>query len=152
MTVRATVARAITPYGVVAVHDAARPLVAPGAIGRCVEEAAASGAATLAHRVVETVKRDDGAGGVGEAVERDGLWAMETPQAFSRELLERAYGLVRERGEAVTDEVSAVRALGERVVLLENDGPNLKVTVPGDLAVVVALLAERRRSEVGTSD
>lgn len=122
--------------GVVAVHDAARPLVTAGAIGRCVVAAAESGAAVLAHRVVETVKRDDGDGCVGQAVERDGLWAMETPQAFRRELLVRAYELVRARGEVVTDEVSALQALGEKVVLLENLEPNLKVTVEGDLEML----------------
>ena len=68
---------------------------------------------------------------------------METPQAFRRPLLERAYREVRQRGEAVSDETSAVRVLGERVVLLENREPNPKVTVPGDLAVVAALLGER---------
>ena len=127
----------------VAVHDAARPLVTPSAISRCVAVAASHGAAALAHRVADTLKRGNAAGEVSAAVPREDLWAMETPQIFSVALLREAYAGILSRGELVTDEVSAVTALGRVVKLVENPEPNLKITVPGDLAVAAAILRAR---------
>jgi len=124
----------------VAVHDAARPLVSASAISRCAAVAAAHGAASLAHRVADTLKRGNAAAEVIGAVSRDDLWAMETPQIFSLALLREAYAGVLARGEVVTDEVSAVTSLGAAVKLVENTEPNLKITVPGDLALAEALL------------
>jgi 2-C-methyl-D-erythritol 4-phosphate cytidylyltransferase len=128
----------------VAVHDAARPLVTPAAIALCLQAAHRHGAAVLAHRVTETLKRVAADGKVAEAVERDGLWAMETPQAFARHLLVEAYQRVHQLGMAVTDEASALHEVGAPVWVVENHQPNLKVTVPGDLAVAAAVLAARR--------
>ena len=127
----------------VAVHDGARPLVTPAAIGRCVAAAAEGGAATLAHRVTDTLKRGNVRGEVVAAVSREDLWAMETPQIFTLSLLREAYASLLARGGLVTDEVSAVTAIGGAVRLVENIEPNLKITVPGDLAVAAAILRSR---------
>lgn len=124
----------------VAVHDGARPLITPAAITRCAEVAMETGAASLAHRVADTLKRADAAGDVSGAVSREDLWAMETPQIFNVELLSRAYAELMQQGALVTDEVSAIEALGEKVRLVENREPNLKITVPGDLLVAEAVL------------
>lgn len=140
LSVHAGLERVGADCDLVAVHDAARPLVTPAAISRCVAVAAAHGAATLAHRVTDTLKRGNTAGEVIDAVSREDLWAMETPQIFSANLLREAYAGVLARGEIVTDEVSAVTALGRVVKLVENTDPNLKITVPGDLAVAEAIL------------
>lgn len=129
--------------GLVAVHDAARPLVTAAAISRCVAVAAEHGAATLAHRIADTVKRGNASLEVVGAVARDDLWAMETPQIFSVVLLREAYAAVLQRGEIVTDEVSAVMGIGHLVKLVENGEPNLKITVPGDLVVAEAILRGR---------
>lgn len=129
--------------GLVAVHDGARPLVTPGAIERCARVAREHGAAALAHRVADTLKRADAEGIVRGAVDREGLWAMETPQVFRTELLRAAYRRVLEAGEAVTDEVSAVQARGTEVRLVENREPNPKITVPGDLLVAEGILRSR---------
>ena len=127
----------------VAVHDGARPLVTPAAIARCVEAAKSSGAASLAHRVSDTLKRATQQGQVSESVSRENLWAMETPQVFDFALLRRAYEKVLDAGEIVTDEVSAVQSLGEAVTLVENDSPNPKITVPADIVLAEAILANR---------
>lgn len=127
----------------VAVHDAARPLVTTAAIRRCIAVAAEEGAATLAHRVADTLKRGDANGRVSESVSRDQLWAMETPQIFRLPLLRAAYAAILAKGELVTDEVSAVMAIGHPVRLVENMDPNLKITVPGDLDVAGAILRGR---------
>lgn len=127
----------------VAVHDGARPLVSANAISRCATVAAVSGAAALARRVVDTLKRSNAEGEVTGAVSRDDLWAMETPQIFSVLLLREAYAAVLQRGEVVTDEVSAVTGIGHTVRLVENTEPNLKITVPGDLLIAEAFLRRK---------
>ncbi len=128
----------------IAVHDGARPLITPDAISQCAEIAREKGAATLAHRVVETLKRAAPGGTIAaESVSRTDLWAMETPQIFQREILLAAYQRILAAGELVTDEVSAVQAITTEVRFVENHQPNLKITVAADLDVARALLAAR---------
>ncbi len=126
----------------VAVHDAARPLVTPLAISRCAKAATKTGGATLAHRVADTLKRADARLEVCESVSREDLWAMETPQIFRADWLREAYRFVFDSCGLVTDEVSALEAIGRPVQLVENEEPNFKITVPADLAVAEALLAK----------
>ncbi|MBX3743316.1 MAG: 2-C-methyl-D-erythritol 4-phosphate cytidylyltransferase [Akkermansiaceae bacterium] len=124
----------------VAVHDGARPLVHPDDIARCVAEAAAHRAATLARRVTETLKRSDDEAFCTGAVSRENLWFMETPQVFSADLLRQAYAKVSVENLTITDEVSAAEALGVKVKFVESGHPNLKVTTPADLGLAEALI------------
>jgi 2-C-methyl-D-erythritol 4-phosphate cytidylyltransferase len=127
----------------VAVHDGARPMVHPGDIDRCVAAAIECRAAALARRATETMKRSDAQDFCLETVSRENLWCMETPQVFERALLLEAYAAVSTGGLHVTDEVSAVQALGVRVKFIESRHPNLKITTPADLALATALLKTR---------
>lgn len=124
----------------VAVHDGARPLVAAADIDRCVAAAAVHRAAALGRRVTETLKRSDAADFSAEAVSREQLWFMETPQVCETALLRQACAAVAEQRLAVTDEVSALEAIGLRVKLVESRSPNLKITTPADLALAEAIL------------
>lgn len=124
----------------VAVHDGARPLVSPEDIDRCVAAAMKHRAAALARRATETMKRSDAEDFSAEAVSRENLWCMETPQVFEIPLLREAYAAVKERGLIVTDEVSAVQAIGVKAKFIESRHPNLKITTPADLALTEALL------------
>jgi 2-C-methyl-D-erythritol 4-phosphate cytidylyltransferase len=124
----------------VAVHDGARPLVSPADIDRCVAAALEFRAAALARRVTETLKRSDAADFSAGAVSRENLWFMETPQVFEIPLLLEAYEAVAAQGLAVTDEVSAMEAIGVQVKFVESIHPNLKITTPADLALAEALL------------
>lgn len=117
----------------VAVHDGARPLIDSSSISRCLSSAAEHGAAALARRVTETIKRADSAGFARNSVDRQNLWYMETPQCFRLNVLRRAYRHVIERGLVVTDEVSALESIGVSTFLLESTRPNVKITVPLDL-------------------
>ncbi len=127
--------------GLVAVHDGARPLIRPEQIARCVAAADEHGAAVCARPLTETIKRVDAAGQVTEALDREGVWVMETPQVFRVELLRRAYEAVLAAGLLVTDEVSAVRHLGEPVRVVENAWPNPKITFAGDLELAGRLIS-----------
>lgn len=129
--------------GYVAVHDAARPLVSPEQITRVLEFARQHGAASLAEPVTDTLKRADAKQFVSAGVDRDGLYAMQTPQIFSRDLLLEAYANVGAKQIDVTDEVSAVEQLGAKVFLVPNDQFNLKITFPRDLVLAQSFLSRR---------
>lgn len=124
----------------VAVHDGARPLITPTDIDLCIAAALQYRAAALARRVTETVKRSDETDFSAGAISRENLWFMETPQVFEIPLLLKAYQAVATQGLAVTDEVSAMEAIGVQVKFIESIQPNLKITTPADLALAEALL------------
>ena len=125
---------------VIAVHDGARPLVSDGDLLRTVQQAQATGAAVLAHPVVDTLKRSDDGRQVTGHVDRSQLWAMETPQAFRADWLREAYARVAQTGLAPTDEVSAMQELGHPVTLVAATAFNPKITHPADLELVKKLL------------
>jgi 2-C-methyl-D-erythritol 4-phosphate cytidylyltransferase len=127
----------------VAVHDAARPLVTPEQIERVFSCACEHGAAALAEPVTDTIKRADENRVVTGGVPRENLYAMQTPQIFEKNLLERAYAAIATDKLSITDEVSAVEHLGEKVVLVPNDEWNVKITYPRDLLLAQAAMARR---------
>jgi 2-C-methyl-D-erythritol 4-phosphate cytidylyltransferase len=122
------------------IHDCARPLIRPEQLVALHKLVKRRQAVVLAHRVTDTVK-ERRANGRLRTIDRSRLWGMETPQVFSRILVERAYARVAARGLHVTDDAAAVEVLGRPVALLENTYPNLKLTTPADLALLEFLLA-----------
>jgi 2-C-methyl-D-erythritol 4-phosphate cytidylyltransferase len=128
----------------VAVHDAARPFTTPEQIGRVFNLACEHGAAALAEPITDTLKRADGNRFVSGAVDRERLYAMQTPQIFSRDLLVKAYDAVAANKLSITDEVSAVEHLGAKVLLVPNDQFNLKITFPCDLLLAESFLSQRQ--------
>lgn len=126
----------------VAIHDAARPLITPDLITRCLEIAAKEGASALASTVTDTLHRIDASGFAAGTVDRTTLRAMQTPQVFCaaeiRDLLATVSG-------NPTDEVSVAVAAGKKVSLVEHHEPNLKVTWPHDVVMAEALLRGRER-------
>ena len=135
----------------VAVHDAARPLVSPAEIEQVYVAARSHGAASLAAPVTDTLKRATADRLVCGSVDREGLYAMQTPQVFSRELLLEAYRFVFTHNLIITDEISAVEKLGRNALLVPNDELNLKVTFPSDLALAELVLAQRNAAPPATS-
>ena len=130
--------------GFVTVHDGARPLVTTGMIEQSFQKAREMGAACVAQPVTDTLKRADAAQHLAGPVDREGLWAMETPQTFALDLLRRAYENVMARNLIVTDETSAVELLGEPVALVPAEDWNFKITYPRDLALATFALNSRR--------
>ena len=119
------------------IHDCARPLIRPEQLVALHKIVQIEGAVVLAHRVTDTIKevRDPSSGPL-RTLDRSRLWAMETPQVFSRELIVRAYARASERGLSLTDDAAAVELLKQPVALLENAHPNPKLTTPADLAYI----------------
>ncbi len=130
----------------VAVHDAARPLITPEQIERVFQQCANHGAAALAEPINDTLKRADSDLLVSGSVDRDQLYAMQTPQIFERQLLEDAYRAVCAENIFVTDEVSAVERMGRKVVLVVNGDFNFKITYPRDLPLADFVLKQRMDS------
>ena len=149
----------------VAVHDAARPLVTPAQIERLFQQCQIHGAAALAEPINDTLKRADLAAVaasakaaaapfdsrsgqvllVTESVDRQEVYAMQTPQMFERALIDEAYRAVYAENILVTDEVSAVERLGREVALVLNDDFNFKVTYPRDLPLAEFVLIQRTK-------
>lgn len=122
----------------VAVHDAARPLVAGKWIDDVFEAAMTFGAAIPAVRVSNTLKLEREDGTIETTVSRDGLWAAQTPQVVRRDLLIEAYA---GRGDLVaTDEAQLVEQLGQPVKLVPCSPMNIKITTSDDLEMARTLL------------
>ena len=123
----------------VVVHDAARPLASSALVQAVVAAAARADGAVAALPVDETLKRVV-EGGVDTTIERAGLWATQTPQAFDTEKLRSAHERARARGLGATDDAQLIEQMGGTIVIVEGERSNLKLTRPGDFAVAEALL------------
>jgi 2-C-methyl-D-erythritol 4-phosphate cytidylyltransferase len=129
---------------IVVVHDAARPLVTPKLINAVVDRLSSddeAAAVIAAAPVTDTIKRASG-DHVEETLDRGGLWAVQTPQAFRAEALREALSDPESLPDA-TDDAMLVERRGGRVLIHESSPENLKVTTPLDLRVAELLLRER---------
>ncbi len=123
----------------IAIHDAARPLVSQADILATIAAAQEHRAASLARRVTETLKRTDESDFTAEPVPRENLWFIETPQIFQTTLIKKAYAHVLEKNIPVTDETSALGAIGIQTKLVPSTSPNPKITTPADLVGAIRL-------------
>jgi len=133
---------AIETAGIVAVHDAVRPLVRPEEIDLVVTVAAETGAAILAAPVRDTIKRIDGRQ-ISDTLPRTALRRALTPQCFRFEILKRALAQLDDleaAGVDLTDDSLLVEQLGIAVAVVEGSARNIKITTPEDLVVAEALL------------
>ena len=131
--------------GWILVHDGVRPCITPALVTRVVAAAREHEAAIAALPMGETLKR--GADGwVKDTVDREGLWAIQTPQAFRADLLREAHRRAAAEGILGTDEAALVERLGVPVRLVPGLPGNVKITRPDDLPLARALLRAGRRS------
>jgi 2-C-methyl-D-erythritol 4-phosphate cytidylyltransferase len=114
------------------VHDAVRPFLTRALIDALIAAAERGGAAVCALPVAETVKRvRDGL--VEGTIDREGLWAVQTPQAFRAEVLREAHDKARRDGFVGTDEAMLVERLGHPVRVVPGLAQNVKITTADDL-------------------
>ncbi len=132
--------------GLVIVHDGVRPLASCSLMEKVVEAARVSGAAVAALPVRETLKevRD---GRVVRTVEREGLWSIQTPQAFDIVLLREAHAKTPADLDA-PDDAAMVELLGHTITIVEGEAANIKVTRPEDLRFAESLLGEKGIGQV----
>lgn len=127
---------------VVLVHDAARPFLPASVVRALLEAVYEREAATAALPMSDTLvsqQADSAPPQWGEGVPREGLWAVQTPQAFRRDLLLRAHEAAQQSGHHATDDAGLVARLGHPVKLVSGDARLFKVTTPSDLALARAL-------------
>jgi 2-C-methyl-D-erythritol 4-phosphate cytidylyltransferase len=125
---------------IVAVHDGARPCVTPALIEETILSAKRQGTGVAAVKVTDTIKEVDRGSLVVRTVDRSKLWAVQTPQTFRVDWLNKAYAHAKKMKLTVTDEASAVEASGEPVHLVPAPGTNIKITTPADLALASMIL------------
>ena len=150
-SVRKGMEAARSGFDVTVVHDGARPMVTSEIIERCVRSAVEHGGAVAAVPVKNTIKEVVG-GRVERTVAREGLYAVQTPQAFRSGLLEDAHRRADEEGFLGTDESSLVERVIDKsgdkgdaeVVVVEGSYENIKVTTEEDLVVAELFLGRRR--------
>lgn len=125
----------------VIVHDVARPLATTELFDRVLEALEGADGVVPAVPVVDTVKRVyDGV--ITETLRRDSLVAVQTPQAFRTEALERAHAAARREGVEATDDSALLERIGARVITVEGDPRNIKITRREDLHLAALLYAE----------
>lgn len=122
------------------VHDAARPLVTPELVRRCIDGLDGVDGAIAAARVTDTVKEAAEDGRVTRTLDRSVLWAIQTPQVFRADVLRRALDVKDDVLAAATDDASLVEAAGGTVRVVEASPENFKVTTAADLARAELLL------------
>ena len=130
----------------VLVHDAARPLLTAAlaeAVIAALRADPSADAAIAAVPVTDTIKRVQDGGAVAETLERDGLWAVQTPQVFRRGPLEEALTAGAEVRAAATDDAWLLERRGGKVIVVRSSAENLKVTTPLDLRLAELLLGRR---------
>lgn len=145
-SVRAGLAAVPAAAEVVVVHDAARPLASP-ALFRRVVSAVVDGAAAAVPGVpvADTLKRVDEAGAVAATVDRTALVGVQTPQAFRADALRAAH----DSGDEATDDAALVEAAGGRVVVVDGEVANRKITEPDDLVLARRLVGGGLRTGHG---
>jgi 2-C-methyl-D-erythritol 4-phosphate cytidylyltransferase len=136
-SVAAGIAALPSGIGVVLVHDAARCLTPADVFERVIAAVRqGAGAVVPGVPVIDTIKQVDDSGWVIGTPDRSGLRAIQTPQGFRRDLLERAHAA----SSAATDDAALVERLGEKVLVVDGDPRALKITGPADLEAAGRIL------------
>jgi 2-C-methyl-D-erythritol 4-phosphate cytidylyltransferase len=125
---------------IVAIHDGARPCVTPELISATIRSAREHGTGVAAVKITDTVKEVEKGVLIAKTVDRTKLWAVQTPQAFQRELIVKAMAHVKKSKRVVTDESSAVELVAKNIRLVTSTSANIKITSPDDLVLAAALM------------
>lgn len=125
---------------IIVVHDAARPLASAAMIERVIAEARRGHGAIAALPVVDTLKEVDEDGNIVRTIDRARLWRAQTPQAFPRDVLERAYVEARRRHLLATDDAALCEMLGIPVVIVRGSERAMKITNEADFTRAESLL------------
>jgi 2-C-methyl-D-erythritol 4-phosphate cytidylyltransferase len=126
-------------------------LITPREIERVFSAARKHGAAVLAAPITDTLKFADANQVVSGSIDRQNVFAMQTPQIFRRASLLEAYERIRSNSLIVTDEVSAIEHAGGSIVIVPAQDHNLKITYASDLPLAEFILEQRSSSSQAES-
>ncbi len=127
-----------------AIHDGARALITPLEIMKVMEDAFVYGASALAVPVKDTVKVVGKDGLITATPDRSTLWAVQTPQVFSREIYQEAMAAAEKSGADYTDDCQMVERIGRAVHICQGAYSNIKLTTKEDLPTAEAILKARK--------
>lgn len=127
----------------VAIHDAARPLVTKELISSAVIEAKVSKAAVVGIPSKDTVKTVNADNFVMETLERGSIWLVQTPQVFSFSLVKQAHERAKKINYKATDDSKLVERMGISVKMVMGSAENIKITTKEDLDMAEAILKGR---------
>lgn len=130
---------AITENGLVAIHDGVRPFVSIKTISRCFLTAKEKGSAIPCIEIVDSIRFVDKNG--NNSVPRSSFCLIQTPQVFQLELIHKAYK--QDYSSIFTDDASVVEALGKKLILVDGNRENIKITTPFDLEFAEFLLSKQ---------
>lgn len=136
---------------IVAIHDGARPFVTCEIVQASIEAARAGGAAVAAVPVVNTIKSSPDGVFIHSTLDREKLYAIQTPQTFTRDLIEKAYGKAYIDNYFASDDAALVERLGLPVKLVQGSYENIKITTPSDIAVAEVIIRGRKGDIKGMS-
>lgn len=135
---------------IVAIHDGARPFVTSAIIEQAIEEAKQSGAVVVGVPIKDTVKKIQDPRSkirtnveIIETINRDNLWAAQTPQVFKKEIIEKAYQ--KNCQAKVTDDAMMVEKMGNPVKMVMGSYKNIKITTPDDLIIAEGIINKGER-------
>lgn len=123
----------------IAVHDAARPLVNPEYIRQCIKDASVFGGAVLGVPVKDTIKNVEG-GIITDTPDRSRLYITQTPQIFKKKHYFEGVNFAQEHDLDFTDDCQLVEAVGIKVNMTMSDYKNIKITTPEDMAIAEAIM------------
>jgi 2-C-methyl-D-erythritol 4-phosphate cytidylyltransferase len=127
--------------GIVAIHDAARPLVSPFVVKTSYEVALEKGNCVVGFTPVDSV-RSTTVDGLTSAIDRDQLRLIQTPQTFRVNELKKAYNV--EYMARFTDDASVMEYYGKNINIVEGNRENIKITYPEDLEMAAVLINKKR--------
>jgi 2-C-methyl-D-erythritol 4-phosphate cytidylyltransferase len=126
---------------IVLVHDGVRSLVSDNLIDRVIEATRKAGAAVPAIPLEDTIKLVEG-DEVSRTLDRDQLVRVQTPQGFSYPILKAALDKAKDENFYGTDEASLAERIGKKVIVVQGDHKNIKITTPEDLKIAEAFLED----------
>lgn len=124
----------------VAIHDAVRPLVSVEVIQKCFGEAEQFGNAVPVVQIYDSVRKKTGV--FNEAINRNDLWIVQTPQCFRTSLIKESY--LQSYDEKFTDDALVLEHIGMQIRLVEGNLENIKITKPTDILIAEAFLRNRK--------
>ena len=125
---------------VVAIHDAARPLINPVVIGQCLDVAFENGASAAGVFAKDTLKKVDSENNICETLNRENVVLIQTPQCFKKDIILKAHEQAMKDGFLTTDDCAVAEHYGVKVKVIPGNSTNLKLTTPDDYYALSALI------------
>ncbi len=126
--------------GIAVIHDGVRPFVEPACVRGCIQAAGAHGACIVGVPATDTIKQATAAGFVAHTLDRQALWAAQTPQAFDLGYIRKAHEYARSKGFAGTDDASIIEHYGGTVRIIRGSPWSIKITTPADLRLAQLMI------------